>query len=292
MTHWSHIVVVPMHTHTHTHWITCSTSTTILVSKTRHALCGFVVLHYVTQQPVWLQGCGIIGCSLTIQLNYYTHLTASFPGQPGKAGRPTKKVKPAWIKKWGKRWWRLGMQWHLQLAPEKNHTKTSSLNFYRPDALPDAQPTVSQHWRHNDTTYNSCQYHNPDESHIQLQICCHQTLVQNVTKKLQSTLYKTRYDQTYCCLVASVWLVPRTSITTITTTACSKQQLSTNQQITSTNGQNLVQFVWLPQSRATGNYIWLQDRAKGILTDFSTRHTHTFNGPFFRDYPGESVPER
>jgi len=28
-----------------------------------------------------------------------------------------------------------------------NHTNTSSLNFYRPDALPDAQPTVSKHWR-------------------------------------------------------------------------------------------------------------------------------------------------
>ena len=26
-----------------------------------------------------------------------------------------------------------------------NHTNTSSLNFYRPDALPDAQPTVSVH---------------------------------------------------------------------------------------------------------------------------------------------------
>ena len=26
-----------------------------------------------------------------------------------------------------------------------NHTNTSSLNFYRPDALPDAQPTVSKH---------------------------------------------------------------------------------------------------------------------------------------------------
>ena len=28
-----------------------------------------------------------------------------------------------------------------------NHTNTSSLNFYRPDALPDAQPTVSKHRR-------------------------------------------------------------------------------------------------------------------------------------------------
>jgi len=28
-----------------------------------------------------------------------------------------------------------------------NHTNTSSLNFYRPDALPDTQPTASKHWR-------------------------------------------------------------------------------------------------------------------------------------------------
>ena len=31
-----------------------------------------------------------------------------------------------------------------------NHASTSPLNFfYRPDALPDAQPTVSKHWRQN-----------------------------------------------------------------------------------------------------------------------------------------------
>ena len=29
-----------------------------------------------------------------------------------------------------------------------NHTNTSSFNFYRPDTLPDASPTVSKHWRH------------------------------------------------------------------------------------------------------------------------------------------------
>ena len=27
-----------------------------------------------------------------------------------------------------------------------NHTNTSSLNFYKPGAFPDAQPTVSKHW--------------------------------------------------------------------------------------------------------------------------------------------------
>ena len=47
----------------------------------------------------------------------------------------------------------LGWQWHqldhmqtictsLQID---NHTKTSSLHFYRLDALPDVQPTVSKH---------------------------------------------------------------------------------------------------------------------------------------------------
>ena len=35
---------------------------------------------------------------------------------------------------------------NLHLAPN-NRNNTSSLNFYRPDALLDAQPTVSEHWR-------------------------------------------------------------------------------------------------------------------------------------------------
>jgi len=46
----------------------------------------------------------------------------------------------------------LGWQWHqldhmqticISLQTD-NHTNTSSLNFYRPDALPGAQPTVSK----------------------------------------------------------------------------------------------------------------------------------------------------
>jgi len=37
---------------------------------------------------------------------------------------------------------------HLHLVPADNHaSSTSTLNFYRPDAPPDAQPTVSRHWR-------------------------------------------------------------------------------------------------------------------------------------------------
>jgi len=49
----------------------------------------------------------------------------------------------------------LGWQWHqldrmqtiCTLLQTDNHTNTSSLNFYRPDALPDAQPT--KHRRNN-----------------------------------------------------------------------------------------------------------------------------------------------
>ena len=38
-----------------------------------------------------------------------------------------------------------------------NHISTSSLNFYRPDALPDAQPTASKHYN----SYNEELIHKP-----------------------------------------------------------------------------------------------------------------------------------
>jgi len=46
----------------------------------------------------------------------------------------------------------MGWQWyHMQIIctslQRDNHTNTSLLNFYRPDALPDAQPTLLNHWR-------------------------------------------------------------------------------------------------------------------------------------------------
>jgi len=36
---------------------------------------------------------------------------------------------------------------HL-ITQTDNHTSTPTLSFYRPDAFPAAQPTVSKHWRH------------------------------------------------------------------------------------------------------------------------------------------------
>jgi len=47
------------------------------------------------------------------------------------------------------------MQWHqldhMQTICTSLHTNTSSLNFYRPDALPDVKTTVSKHWRQDNT---------------------------------------------------------------------------------------------------------------------------------------------
>jgi len=47
---------------------------------------------------------------------------------------------------WGWQWHQLDyMQTICTSLQTENHTNTSSLNFHRPDALPDAQPTVSKH---------------------------------------------------------------------------------------------------------------------------------------------------
>ena len=58
------------------------------------------------------------------------------------------------------------MQWHqldriqtICTSPQTvKHTNTSSLNFCSPDALPDAQPTVSKHWRQCDSVRISGNY--------------------------------------------------------------------------------------------------------------------------------------
>ena len=47
---------------------------------------------------------------------------------------------------WGWQWHQLNhMQTICTSLQTGNHTNTSSLDFYRPHALPDTQPTVSQH---------------------------------------------------------------------------------------------------------------------------------------------------
>ena len=80
---------------------------------------------------------------------YYNHLTASFPGQPGWAG--TRKVKPIWILLEQETVSSSGISWAICKSTPRSRQITTPVPhrsvFYRPDALPAAQPTASKHWR-------------------------------------------------------------------------------------------------------------------------------------------------
>jgi len=74
------------------------------------------------------------------------HFNGHFPGEPGLAG-------VYWSKWWWKWWWQLDY-WSYKSckAPVKSSPPTNQHPvFYRPDALPIAQPTVSKPWRENIT---------------------------------------------------------------------------------------------------------------------------------------------
>ena len=103
----------------------------------------------------YIYWCTKMSMSCRIKLYYdYTHthtrLTARFSGLPGWAG--TRKVKPIWILLKQETVSGSGISWAIcksahcsrQITmPAPNHSV-----FYRPDALPAAQPTASKHWRH------------------------------------------------------------------------------------------------------------------------------------------------
>ena len=79
---------------------------------------------------------------------YYTCLTAFFPGLPGWGG--TRKVKPIWIWLKQETMSGSGISWAIcKSSPRSRQITTPAPHhsvFYRPDALPAAQPTVSKHW--------------------------------------------------------------------------------------------------------------------------------------------------
>ena len=91
--------------------------------------------------------------------NYYNynHLTASFPGQPGYAG--TRKVKPIWMLPEQETVSGSGISRAIwKSAPRSKEITTPVPHhcvFYRPDALPAAQPTASKHWRHKQHEHNN-----------------------------------------------------------------------------------------------------------------------------------------
>ena len=80
----------------------------------------------------------------------HTYLTALFPGLPRWAG--TRKVKPIWILLKQEPVSGSGISWTIcKSAPRSRQTTMPAPHhsvFYRPDALPVAQPTASKHWWH------------------------------------------------------------------------------------------------------------------------------------------------
>ena len=52
-------------------------------------------------------------------------------------------------------WHQLGRMQVCTSLQTDNHASTPPLSFYRPDALPAAQPTVSKHWRRTYTHFNT-----------------------------------------------------------------------------------------------------------------------------------------
>ena len=86
----------------------------------------------------------------TITWHIYLSLrfNGHFPGEPGSAG-------VYWSKGWQRWWWQLDY-WSYKSckAPVQSSPPTNQHPvFYRPDALPVAQPTVSKHWRENHSTH-------------------------------------------------------------------------------------------------------------------------------------------
>ena len=93
----------------------------------------------------------------------HAHLTALCPRLHGWVG--TRKVKPIWVLLKQETVSGSDISWAVcRSAPRSRQITTPARHnsvFYRPDALPDAQPTVSKHWRHQQEQYQHTLYRLP-----------------------------------------------------------------------------------------------------------------------------------
>ena len=101
--------------------------------------------------------------SMMFLIHTHTHTTrliALFPGLPRSAG--TRKVKPIWILLKQKTVSGRGISWAICKSASHSRQITMPVphhsNFYRPDALPAAQPTASKHWRQLVSSINNNNY--------------------------------------------------------------------------------------------------------------------------------------
>ena len=114
--------------------------------------------HISVVHPPVCPACCIMKFTVTTVLyilanNTHTHtqpFNGPFPGLPGRAG--TRKVKPIWILVKQETVSGNGISWAIcKSAPCSRQITVPAPHhsvFYRPDALPAAQPTASKHWRH------------------------------------------------------------------------------------------------------------------------------------------------
>ena len=125
----------------HTHYILQSLYTSSCVSQ-----------HLQWELPLWnifqfMEK--MLEFATTIISLCFTRLTALCPGLPGWAG--TRKVKPIWILMEQETVSGSSISWAIcKSAPRSRQITTPAPHhsvFYRPDALPAAQPTASKHWR-------------------------------------------------------------------------------------------------------------------------------------------------
>ena len=90
---------------------------------------------------------------------HVSRLTALCPGLPGWAG--TRKVKPIWILLKQETVSGSGISWAVCKSASRSRQITTPAPhhsvFYRPDALPAAQPTASKHWRHQANSIRSAE---------------------------------------------------------------------------------------------------------------------------------------
>ena len=116
--------------------------------------------HYTTRPHSPWCGCAnvlsswiLLSIAYSFMLAKHTHthtFNGPFPWLPRWAG--TRKVKPIWILLKQETVSGSGICWAIcKSAPRSRQITMPAPHhsvFYRPDALPVAQPTVSKHWRH------------------------------------------------------------------------------------------------------------------------------------------------
>ena len=119
-------------------------------SKQNHC---YYVHHLGLYCPLCLRSL-IANCSVAVvkvviketHTHTHTRLTALCPGLPGWAG--TRKVKPIWILLKQETVSASGISWTIRKSAHRSRQIPMHRSvFYRPDALPAAQPTASMHRR-------------------------------------------------------------------------------------------------------------------------------------------------